>query len=106
MGSWTQSAANPDNDNYGGVSADTSYATLGVTGEGSGNKSWHRWGVPGKVIHAVDQLGWTGEWTTPRTTTVATTTVPSGARLRFSTFSESGAPGLERWAFTPTLYVR
>lgn len=105
LSSWTQSAANPDNNDYG-ISVDTSYATLGVTGEGTGNKSWHRWGVPGKVIHAQSQLGWTDEWTTPKTTMVPTTTVPTGASLRFSTFSESGAPGLERWAFTPTLYVR
>jgi hypothetical protein len=104
VGGWTQSGAHPDNNNYG-IQSDTSYSTLNVTGTG-GNKSWHRWGKPGQVFHAYNQLGWEAEWNDIKTLTFGTISTVGGGVLRFSTFSESGAPGDERWAFTPTVWIR
>ncbi len=102
---WTQSGAHPDNQNYG-IQSDSDYNQLGVTGEGGGNKSWHRWGKPGQVFHAYTELGFSGEWSSPKTTTFGSIITVSGSVIRVSTFSESGDPGKERWAFTPALYVR
>lgn len=104
VGGWNTSGTNPDNQDYG-IQVDTTYATLTVTGSG-GNKSWHRWGKPGQVFHAYDQLGWTGEWYDTKTLNFGTIDCVAGSVLRFSTFSESGAAGLERWAFNPTVFVR
>ena len=41
--------AHPDNGWYG-FQKDSDYNDLGAGGEGGGNKAWHRWGIPGKVI--------------------------------------------------------
>ena len=41
--------AHPDNGWYG-FQSDSDYNNLGAGGEGSGNKAWHRWGIPGQVI--------------------------------------------------------
>jgi hypothetical protein len=49
--------AHPDNDDQN-FASDPKYATLGVNGEGSGNKNWLRWGKPGKVVQAGHELGW------------------------------------------------
>lgn len=102
---WTTSGAHPDNQDYG-IQVDTDYNELGVTGEGSGNKSWHRWGKPGQVFHAYNQLGWSGEWSSAKTLSFGPITVVPGPVIRVSTFSESGDPPKERWAFTATVFVR
>ncbi len=102
--SWSTSGANPDNNNYG-IQSDTDYDELEVTGPG-GNKSWHRWGKPGQVFHAYDQLGWVDSWEDTKTLTFGTMATVSGSVIRFSTFSESGDSPRERWAFAPTVYIR
>ncbi|MEC9072136.1 MAG: hypothetical protein VX938_07145, partial [Myxococcota bacterium] len=104
VGSWTTSGAHPDNDNYSGYASDTGY-TLDAGGTG-GNRSWHRWGKPGQVLHVHSTLGWTGEWQSQKTLSFDAISVVGGSVVRFSTFSESGAVPHERWAFAPTLYVR
>jgi hypothetical protein len=99
--------ANPDNGWYG-FQSDSSYSKLGAGGEGGGNKNWHRWGVPGKVLQGGPQLGWNGQWTggSRTTTSVAFTGLPNQSVLRFSTGSESGAPGCERFMYDPKLWVK
>ena len=75
--------AHPDNENRG-FNSDPKYEQLGLSGEGGGNKNWLRWGKPGQVLQAFDELGWSGQWTGTKTTTTINAKVRFGARLSSS----------------------
>jgi hypothetical protein len=104
INSWSPNG-HPDNNDYG-VCTDTGYETLGKTGEGSGNKSWQRWGKPGMAIGCGSQLGWSGEYGSMQTSTGWDTTVPAGTELRLSSFSECGDVPNERWAWKPEIWIK
>ena len=83
--------SHPDDNAVSACIAETTYTTRLTTG--SGNVSWQRFGVPGKVVKTCGEFG--GEYTSNRTFTFGTTSVPTGRVLRWSGGDESGAPGAE-----------
>ena len=107
----TSSGANPDTTNFDSslMIADTTYSDLGVSGEGNSlNKAWIRWGKPGKLFHALDQLPMNGQndVSTPQVKNFPTLNVVGGPKLRWSGSSESGSGGNERWAFDLRVLVK
>lgn len=128
MSGTTVGSGHPDNQQYDNYrDNDTDYNSLGYNGQGGGNKSWWRFGVGGVFQLAWTELGPDGEMRdTYSTVTIGNKTgnFPSGisrvtgamnyidmgskrtAPIRFSTFSESGAPPAERIAWSPyQIYV-
>lgn len=83
--------SHPDDNTDGTCNADLTYSSRLTTG--SGNVSWQRFGVPGKVLKNCGVFG--GEYTTTRTHTFSETTVPNGRVLRWSGGDETGDPGNE-----------
>lgn len=128
MNGSTLGSGHPDNELYDDYRAnDTDYNALGYNGEGSGNRSWHRFGIAGQFQLAYDELGFTSERASEvypiyigqktsyfksgvsrvNTGSNDTSYIDMGQHdtnriLRFSTGNESGAGnGPERYAWHP-----
>ncbi|NBP57266.1 hypothetical protein EBU71_12180 [bacterium] len=124
----TIGSSHPDNDLYDNFrDNDTDYNALGYNSEGSGNKSWWRFGIYNQFQLAYDELGFTSLQYTEssaiyigaktsnfksgvsRFNTGSNTTSyidlgssTNGRIIMFSTFNESGAPPYERISWSPT----
>jgi hypothetical protein len=83
--------SHPDDNAESACIANSTYTTRFTAG--SGNVSWQRFGVPGKVLKTCGTLG--GEYTSNRTVSITETTVPVGRVLRWSGGDETGAAGAE-----------